>query len=342
MTLSPPSLSPSVAAPRGSVPCALAIAALLLVTAFGAAPGALAQAPAAVKPLTLVVPVPPGGSIDFTARVLQERLPEKLGAAVVVENKPGASGSIAAAQVAKAAPDGTSLLLAFDTHATNGIAYRNLPYDTFRDFVPVMQLVSFPLVFGVPASIPANTLSEFAELARASAGRWNYGTAGKGTLNHLGVELYKSQAGVDLVHVPYKGGAPALQGLLSGDVQLFLGSYAAINPHVKAGKAKILAVASNRRYSVAPELPTAAEQGFPQFQVSTWIGAFAPAGTPAAVIARQHEALKAVLAEREVRDKIAAQGLEIVAGTSDELAALVRAEHDKWAAVIKRANITFD
>jgi tripartite-type tricarboxylate transporter receptor subunit TctC len=313
--------------------------------AFGTAGVALAAEPApgsAARPITLVVPVPPGGSIDFTARVLQERLPDRLGQPVVVDNKPGASGSIAGAYVAKAAPDGQTVLLAFDTHATNPMTVKDLPYDTFRDFAPVSRLVAFPLVFGVPASVPANTLREFVDQAKANPGKWNYGTAGTGTLNHLGVELFKSQTGIELVHVPYKGGAPALQGMIAGDVQLFLGSYIAIAPQVKAGKAKILAVASARKYAVAPELPTAAEAGFPRFQVSTWIGAFVPAGTPAPVIARLNEAFRAALSERDVRERMAQQGLEVVAGSPEELGVFVRAEHDRWAEVVRRAQIRFD
>ena len=294
------------------------------------------------KPLTLIVPVPPGGSIDFIARTLQERLPERLRQSVVVENRPGASGSIAGALVARSVPDGNTMLLAFDTHSTNGLSIRDLPYDTFRDFAPVMQLVSFPLVFCVPAALPVADLREFVARAKADGGKWNYGTAGTGTLNHLGVELFKLQAGIEMTHVPYKGGAPALQGMLAGDVQLFLGSYAAVAPHVKSGKARVLAVASPRKYSVAPELPTAVEAGFPDFSVSTWIGAFVAAGTPSAAIARLHQALRAVLDEKEVVERVARQGLEVVAGSPEELGAFVRRESDKWAEVIRRANIRFE
>lgn len=333
-------------APRLASPLLSALAACLVLAA-GAMPAAAqapapAPAPAAVKHVTLVVPVPPGGSIDLTGRLLQDKLPELLQQPVVVDNKPGASGTIAAASVAKSPPDGTSVLLAFDTHATNGIAFRNLPYDTWRDLAPVIQIVSFPLVFAVPATLAANTLREFVDEARSRPGRWNYATAGKGTLNHLGVELFKAQTGIDLVHVPYKGGAPALLGLLAGDVQLFLGSYVAVAPHIKSGKAKVLAVASERRYAIAPELPTAPDAGFPDFQVSTWIGAYVAAGTPATTIQRLNAAIKTAVLLPDVREKLTHAGLEIVAGSPEELGAFARREHDKWAAVVRRAAISFD
>ena len=244
--------------------------------AWAAAWPLLADAQGTSSPLQLVVPVPPGGSVDLTARILAEQLPKLLKQNVVVENKPGASGSIAAAGVARAVGDVNQLMLVFDSHVTNPLVYPQLPY-TLRDFTPISQLLSFPLVFTVPARLPVNSIEEFVELARRKPGALNVSSAGLGTLNHLAAELFKMRTRTHIVHIPYRGGVPALQAVMNDDVQLFMGSWVAIGPHVKSGRVKALAVTSAKRYSVAPDLPTMAEAGVKDFDVSTWIGALAPA-----------------------------------------------------------------
>ena len=188
--------------------------------------------------LTLVVPVPPGGSVDLTARLLGEHLPKFIKQPTVVENKPGASGSIAAASVARQAGDANTLMLVFDSHVTNPLVFPNLGY-TLRDFTPISRLLSFPLVFAVPASLPANSVQEFIALARKKPGSLNVSSAGLGTLNHLAAELFKMRTGTHIVHIPYRGGVPALQAVMNDEVQLFMGSWVAIGPHVKSGRVKV-------------------------------------------------------------------------------------------------------
>jgi tripartite-type tricarboxylate transporter receptor subunit TctC len=299
-----------------------------------------ATAPVDAKALQLVVPVPPGGSVDLTARLLGERLPALLGQPVVVDNRPGASGSIAAASVARAAGDANTLMLVFDSHATNALVYPQLSYDTQRDFTPISRLLSFPLVFAVPASLPVNTLAEFVALARQRPGALNYSSAGLGTLNHLAVELFKMRTSTHLVHIPYRGGVPALQAVMNGDVQLFLGSWVAIGPHVKSGRVKALGVSSARRYSVAPDLPTMAESGVAGYDVSTWIGALAPARIPAARQQALHAAVTQALSAPDVRQTLAQQGLEWVGSTPAEFSAFIDAEAKRWNELVVQRKLS--
>ena len=274
--------------------------------AMGGAVGA-ARAQAAAS-LHLVVPVPPGGSVDLTARLLGEHLPKALNQSVVVNNQPGASGSIAAAAVARQANDPNMLMLVFDSHVTNPLVYQNLPY-TLRDFTPISRLLSFPLVFAVPSTLPVNTLQEFIALARAKPGALNVSSAGLGTLNHLAAELFKMRTGTHIVHIPYRGGVPALQAVMNDEVQLFMGSWVAIGPHVKSGRVKALGVTSAKRYSVAPDLPTLQEAGVKDFDVSTWIGALAPARIGESRQRELHTAITQSLSQPAVRATLAQQGL---------------------------------
>ena len=302
---------------------------------------ALAQAQAAAAPLQLIVPVPPGGSVDLTARLLAEHLPRtSLKQAVVVENRPGASGSIAAASVARAAGDVNQLMLVFDSHVTNPLVYPQLPY-TLRDFTPISRLLSFPLVFAVPASLPVNTIAEFIELARKKPGALNVSSAGLGTLNHLAAELFKMTTRTHLVHIPYRGGVPALQAVMNDEVQLFMGSWVAIGPHVKSGRVKALAVTSARRYSVAPELPTLVEAGVPGFDVSTWIGALAPARIGAERQMALHGALMQALSAPAVRQTLAQNGLEWVGSTPAEFEAFMAAEGQRWNELVIAQKLSF-
>ncbi len=301
---------------------------------------ALAWAQSGGSPLQLIVPVPPGGSVDLTGRLLAEHLPRTLKQAVVVENRPGASGSIAAAGVARAAGDPNMLMLVFDSHVTNPLVYPQLPY-TLRDFTPISRLLSFPLVCAVPADLPVSNIKEFIALAKSKPGALNVSSAGLGTLNHLAAELFKMKTHTHIVHIPYRGGVPALQAVMNGEVQLFMGSWVAIGPHVKSGRVKALAVTSARRYSVAPDIPTLIEAGVPDFDVSTWIGALAPARIGAERQQALHGALMQAMAPPAVRQTLAQQGLEWVGSTSAEFEAFMATEGRRWNELVIAQKLSF-
>ena len=301
---------------------------------------ALARAQSGGSPLQLIVPVPPGGSVDLTGRLLAEHLRRTLKQAVVVENRPGASGSIAAAGVARAAGDPNMLMLVFDSHVTNPLVYPQLPY-TLRDFTPISRLLSFPLVCAVPADLPVSNIKEFIALAKSKPGALNVSSAGLGTLNHLAAELFKMKTHTHIVHIPYRGGVPALQAVMNGEVQLFMGSWVAIGPHVKSGRVKALAVTSARRYSVAPDIPTLVEAGVPDFDVSTWIGALAPARIGAERQQALHGALMQAMAPPAVRQTLAQQGLEWVGSTPAEFEAFMATEGRRWNELVIAQKLSF-
>jgi tripartite-type tricarboxylate transporter receptor subunit TctC len=301
--------------------------------------GAWAQTAPAAN-LNLVVPVPPGGSVDLTARLLGEHLPKGLKQNVVVSNQPGASGSIAAAAVARLAGDANTLMLVFDSHVTNPLVYPNLTY-TLRDFTPVSRLLSFPLVFAVPASLPVNSLQEFIALAKKKPGALNVSSAGLGTLNHLAAELFKMRTGTHIVHIPYRGGVPALQAVMNDEVQLFMGSWVAIGPHVKSGRVKALGVTSAKRYAVAPELPTLQESGVKDFDVATWIGALAPARIGAERQRELHAAVTQSLSQPAVKATLAQQGLEWVGSTPAEFEAFMGVEAQRWNELVLAQKLSF-
>ena len=311
-----------------------------LALGIASALSARAGAQSGGQPLQLIVPVPPGGSVDLTARLLAEHLPRTLKQNVVVENRPGASGSIAAAGVARAAGDPNQLMVVFDSHVTNPLVYPQLPY-TLQDFTPISRLLSFPLVFAVPASLPVTNVAEFIALARSKPGALNVSSAGLGTLNHLAAELFKLKTQTHIVHIPYRGGVPALQAVMNDEVQLFMGSWVAIGPHVKSGRVKALAVTSARRYSVAPELPTLAEAGVAGFDVSTWIGALAPARIGAERQQTLHGALVQALSAPTARQTLAQQGLEWVGSTPTEFEAFMAAEARRWSELVIAQKLKF-
>ena len=311
---------------------------LALTGALGMSSGVRAQG--AAPNLNLVVPVPPGGSVDLTARLLGEHLPKVLKQNVVIENKPGASGSIAAAAVARQAGDANTLMLVFDAHVTNPLVYQNLPYG-LHDFTPISRLLSFPLVFAVPANLPASNVREFVALAKKKPGALNFSSAGLGTLNHLAAELFKARTGTHIVHIPYRGGVPALQAVMNDEVQLFMGSWVAIGPHVKNGRVKVLGVTGAKRYSVAPEIATLQEQGIKDFDVSTWIGALAPARIGAERQQALHAAVTQALSQPAVRQTLALQGLEWVGSTPAEFDAFMAAEARRWTDLVMAQKLSF-
>ncbi len=292
------------------------------------------------KVIRLVVPYPPGGPADIAARTLAQKLTETWGQQVVVDNRGGAGGIIATELVAKAAPDGYTLL-----HGTpaglviNSLLTKKLPYDARKDFTPVGMVVIVPQILVLHPSVPANTLKELIALAKAHPGHLNYASVGTGSPNHLGMELLKSMAGIDMVHIPYKGTAPAMTDLLGGQVQLMFNGMASVVQQVRVGKLKALAVGSAKRSPAAPEVPTVAEAGLPGFEYTTWNGIFAPAGTPRPIVAKLNAAMMKALAAPDVIQRLASEGSEPAADTSEEFAAYVKQEFAKWSRVIRIAGL---
>lgn len=312
-----------------------------LAAGLGAAlvPGAFAQSD---RPLVLVVTFPPGGSTDITARILQPELQKRAGRAVVVENKPGAASQVGTLYVARAAPDGNTLLVCFDTHAINPIAKKNLPYDTFKDFVGVSLAVRFPLVIGASAQVPGRDLREFLAAAKQAPGKFSYASTGVGSLNHLVAEDLKRQSGTDILHVPYGGGGPAVQAVLGNTVSFTLLSYAALKSNIAAGKIKALAVTGTKRLADLPEVPTVAESGFPGFEAYSWIGIFAPAATPAATVSKLTTEIQAALKSPEVSGKLGEAGFEVVASDGPTLDRYAHEQHDRWDAFVKKTGIKLE
>jgi len=301
-----------------------------------------AEPSATSRPISMVLPFPPGGSVDIVARQLQPGLKTILGQTVVVDNKPGAGGLIASSTVARAKPDGNTLLMAFDTHAINPFAYKNLPYDTFKDFTPITQLVRFPLVIAANPALSASNVRELIELAKANPNAVRFASSGIGSLNQLAAEALATEAGVHFLHVPYKGGGPAVQAVLAGEVDLFFSSYAAVQAHVAAKTIKVLGVTGTSRIKQMPQVPTVAEQGYKGFEAYSWIGVFGPAQMQQDTVMRLHDAQGASIKQPRVVEALTAQGFEIAVGSPADLGNLVRHEHDKWQAVARKANIQFD
>ncbi|MDF9428985.1 tripartite tricarboxylate transporter substrate binding protein [Cupriavidus gilardii] len=292
--------------------------------------------------VAMVLPIPPGGSGDVVARQLQPGLKQALGQPVVVDHRPGAAGLQAAATVARARPDGQTLLMAFDSLALQPIAYKQLPYDTFRDFTPISQLARHPLVVAVHPSLPVDNIRGLIGLARQRDEPIRVASPGAGSLNQLAAQALASEGGASWRHVAFKGTGPAVQAVLSDQADLVLASYAAVQAHLQTRTLKALAVTGERRLAQLPQVPTVAEQGVPGFEAYGWIGVFGPAGLPAAVVGRLHGALSNAIRAPRVASTLAAHGLEPVAGTPEALGQLVRREHDRWQAVARQANLQFE
>ena len=310
---------------------------------IGVLPGfALAQAYPS-KPIRFVVPYPAGGPLDTIARLLAQKVSEGVGQPVVVDNKPGAGGNIGADIVAKSPADGYTILMgAVATHAINPTLYASIPYDPVRDFAPITQVASTPNVLVVHPSIPAATVREFIAHAKANPGKLSFGSGSTGSAGHLAGELFKTMAGVDMVHVPYKGAAPAMNDLVGGQIQLMFDNLASSLGQVKAGRIKAIAVTTAKRTPLAPDLPTVAESGLPGFDISTWFGVFAPAGTPREAQEKLHAQFTRALAAPDVREKMLALGAEPVGTRPEEFAAYIKAEADKYARVIKASGAKVD
>ena len=291
------------------------------------------------KPVRIVVPFPPGGPADFLARMLSEKLGDRLGQSVLVENHGGAAGNIGAELVARAPADGHVLLLNASSHVINGILYSKLPYDPIKDFTPITQVASYNHMLVVHPSVQAKTLKEFVALAKARPGYLSVGNSGVGTPGHLAAELFKTTAGVEYVHVSYKGSAPATTDLLGGQVQAMFNNPVNTLPYTSAGKMRAIAVTGKQRLAVAPDVPTVDESGYPGFEAGTWFGLFGPAQMPAAAVNRMYEEVARALRLPDVRQKLAAQAWDSIGNTPAEFAAVIRSDHESWTKVIKSAGI---
>jgi tripartite-type tricarboxylate transporter receptor subunit TctC len=292
------------------------------------------------RPVALVVGFAPGGGTDTVARVMQRPLGERLGQQVVVDNKPGAGGNIATDMVAKSTPDGHTLMLANVGSLTVAPhLVKDLPYNPFRDLAPVTMGVVFPNLVVVHQSVPAKSLAEFIQLAKDKPGHYTYGSSGIGGAGHLAGELLKMMAKIDIVHVPFKGGGPAMQAMLGGQIHAYMATPVAAGPHVKAGKATALAITGPERDPLMPEVPTVAESGYPGYEATNWYAFVVPARTPKEVVARLNRDIIATLRDPQVVDLLRKQGVEPRPGTPEELAAYMKREYETWGRVVREAKI---
>jgi tripartite-type tricarboxylate transporter receptor subunit TctC len=312
-----------------------------LAAAFLAQP-ALAQSYPS-KPIRLIVPFAAGGGNDNIARLVGKRVSDSMGQPLVIDNRPGAGGVLGAELAAKSAPDGYTLFLGgVGSHALNPNLIEKLPYDPIGDFAPVALLARAPLILVVHPSVPARDVAEFVAYARKNPGKLNFASNGNGTSAQLAAVMFDSMAGVDMVHVPYKGLAPALTDLLSGQVQLMFSSVVAILPHVRAGKLRALAVTGTKRMAALPELPTIAESGFPGYEASSWYGILAPAGTPREIVTKLNAELTKALQQPEVRTSLLAEGAEPAGGSPEQFAAYIRTEKERMGKLIRDAKIRLE
>jgi len=319
------------------------MAAAMLLATLCATASAQPSAGYPSRPVKLVIPFPPGGPLDIIGRAIAQKASEDWGQSVVVDNRPGAGGNIGADLVAKSPPDGYTILMgALSTHAVNPSLYGKMPYDAVKDFAPISLVAITPNVLVVNASLPVNSAKEFVAYAKANSGKLAFGSGSNGSAGHLAGELFKVDTGTDIVHVPYKGGAPATQALLAGDTQFMFDNLANAMPQVKAGKLKALAVTTALRSKLAPELPTMAEAGLPGFDISTWFGLLAPAGTPKDVIAKWNAEVTKILNSPDMRERLTAQGAEPAPTTPEQFAAFIQSEIPKYARIVKISGAKVD
>jgi tripartite-type tricarboxylate transporter receptor subunit TctC len=321
-----------------------------LVFCAAAALGTLAALPAAgqgtdwpAKPVKFIVPFPPGGSVDPLARLLGAKLQEALGQPFIVENKPGASGSIGTALVAKSPADGYSFVFVFDTHAVNPALISNMSFDTAKDLAPVMLVGTAPMAIATNPGKPYKSFADVVQAAKAKPDSVSIGSVGSGSLGHLAMTLVQQTGGFRLVHVPYKGGGPMSQDAIAGHIELAIGSVAVLSAHVKGGKLRAVAVTGERRSHVMPEVPTLAEQGFPGFSAYAWWGIFAPAGTPKPVIDKFHAELTKAINRPDVRGRLTEQlGMELRVASPEATQEFLLAEMERWGKVVRDNKIRMD
>ncbi len=316
---------------------ALTLAAL---STYALAPVALAQGAFPNKPITLVVTYPPGGGADAMARLIAPKMGEALGQAVIIENKPGAGGQIGASAVAKAAPDGYTLMLDASSFSVNPALYPKLPYDSLKAFKPIGVVALFPNVVLVNANFPAKNITELTAVARKTKDAVSYASSGNGSAQHLAGALFESAAKVDMVHVPYKGGGPALNDVIGGQVPLFFGNLASTLPHVQSGKLKALAVTSAKRSPILPDVPTLAESGVKGAEIYEWNAVFTPANTPEPVVAKLAAAFQQALESPEVKARVTQLGGDLQKGSPEQAKKFIEQQITLWTRVIKERNIT--
>jgi len=306
------------------------------------ASGAHAQAWPA-KPIKWVVPFAPGGTTDILARTIGDKLAIALGQPVIIENKPGAGGGVGADYTAKAPADGYTIMGGtISTHAINASLYKSLPYDPVKDFAPITLIARVPNMLVVNPDVPAKNVAELIALMKASPAKYTFASSGNGTSQHLSGELFKTMAGVEMQHIPYKGSPPALQDVVGGQVTMTFDNITTAWPLAKGGKLRALAVTTAKRSSVAPEVPTLAESGLAGYEVGSWQGVFAPAGTPPEIVKRLNAEIVKIIRMPDVNEKLTALGAEPVGNTPEEFGALVRAEVGKWADVVKKSGAKVD
>ncbi len=316
--------------------------ALLMPFAFGLIGAAIAQSPATAypnKPIRLIVPFPPGGATDIIGRTLAQKLVTQLGQTVIVENRPGAGGTVGSGELLKAAPDGYTLLLSTtSTHSIAPSLYKNLGYSAEKDFTPISEVATATNVLVVSPSLQVADVRQLVALAKAQPDKLNYASSGNGTIVHLQGELFKLQSNTKITHVPYKGTALAMPDVMSGQVQIIFDSIVSALPHVKGSKVRALAVTSAKRSSLLPDVPTVIESGLPGYEANTYFGLFAPANTPREIVDRLQSEVSKAVQSAEVKERFASQGAEVVGGTPAALATLMKTEAEKWKRVIEAAD----
>jgi len=319
----------SIRALFAALPCCMLFSAVALAQGFPS------------KPVRFIVPFAPGGQSDVVARTVGQKLSERWGQPVIIENKPGAATTLGADFVAKAPADGYTILLAPAPFVITQYAYPKLPYDSRKDFTPVTLLVTNPLVAVVnPTRLPVKTFAEFVAAVKKEPGKISYGTPGNGSLPHLAVELFGVQSGTNALHVPYKGGGPAVVDLVGGQISFMFASPLEVMPHVKAGRLLTLAVTSDKRVSYWPDVPTIKEAGYKEYEAYAWFGVVAPAATPRDIVAKLNADIVAVLKSPDVSERLTAQGADVSATSAEEFGRFLAAEHVRWSAAVKAANVT--
>jgi len=294
------------------------------------------------KPIKLVLAAPAGSSIDVLGRTIADKLKDRLGQAVIVENKPAAGGTVATAEVAKSAPDGYTMLVAFNGPLAFGPLLQKLPYDVQRDLQPVIITSSQPNVLAVNAQLPVKNVVELVAYAKANPGKLNYASVGNGSSSHLNMELLKSTAGIEAVHVPFNGSPPAVLATVQGETQAMFAVMQPLQAQVQAGKLRALAVTTKKRFPLLPDLPTIAEAGYPDFEALAWNGVLVPAATPQAIVTRLNAEINDVLKQPDVVSKMQAVGFDLIGGTPEAFANLIKSESEKWAPVMKRIGLKID
>jgi tripartite-type tricarboxylate transporter receptor subunit TctC len=308
---------------------------ILLGAALSAFTGTVAAQQYPSKPVRLIVPFAPGGGTDITARAVAQKLTEAWGQPVIADNRPGANGTIGVDLAAKSAPDGYTITMISSSHTVNVSLYSKLPYDLVRDLTPVTQATSQPYAMVIHPSVPAKTVKEFIAYAKTKPGGINYGSSGTGGIAHLGGAWIGHIAGIEMVHIPYKGGAPATLDMIAGRTQMQLGTLLLTGPHIKAGKLRALAVTTPKRWHGTPELPTVAEAGVPGFAITQWYGMIAPAKTPPAIVTKISKEISRILHQPDVKEKLASDGADAVGNAPEAFGAHIKAEVAKYAKIVK-------